>query len=57
MALKFTIKPTIEPYIETNLFTYNIATTTASRYTLTVFIGVIIDTGTLYKFIANYSQF
>ena len=28
-ALKFTTKSAIEPYTETNLFTYNIATATA----------------------------
>ena len=47
----------MEPYTETDPFAYNTATTTVSRYTLTVFIGIIIDIGTLYKFIASYGQF
>ena len=55
IALKLTIKSTMEPYIETNPFTYNTATAIASRYTLIVFIGIIINTGTLHKSIAGYS--
>ena len=57
IALELIIKSIIEPYIETNPFAYNTAIVIASRYTLIVFIGIIIDIGTLYKFIANYSQF
>ena len=56
-ALKLTIEFTIELYIETDQFAYNMAVTIALQYTLTVFIGVMIDIGTLYKFIASYSQF
>jgi len=57
MALELTIEPAIEPYMETNLFAYNTATTIALQYTLTVFIGIIINTGALRKSIAGYSQF
>ena len=57
MALELTIKFTIEPYTETNPFAYNIAITIASRYTLMVFIEIIIDINALYKFMAGYSQF
>ena len=57
MASELTIKSTMEPYIETDPFAYNTATTTASQYTLTVFIGIIINIGTLHKSIASYSQF
>ena len=57
MALKLTIKSAMEPYTETNLFAYNIATATVLWYTSMAFIGIIIDTGTLCKSIANYSQF
>ena len=57
MALELTIKSAMEPYIETDLFAYNTATVIALWYTLTVFMGIIIDTGTLYKSIAGYSQF
>jgi len=46
----------IEPTTETNLFNYNI-TTTASHYTSTVFMGIIIDTSALKKSIAGYRQF
>ena len=53
-ALEFIMEFAIKPYIKADLFTYNTAITTASRYTLTVFMGIIIDTGTLYKSIANY---
>jgi hypothetical protein len=57
IASELTTKSTMEPYIETDLFTYNTATAIASRYTLTVFMGIMIDTGALYKSIAGYSQF
>ena len=57
IALKLIIKSTMEPYIETDLFAYNTAIAIALWYTLIVFIGIIIDIGTLYKFIASYSQF
>jgi len=57
MALELTIKPATEPYMETNLFAYNIATTIALQYTLMVFIGIIINIGALRKSIASYSQF
>jgi len=43
----------IEPTTETNPFNYNI-TTTASRYTSIVFIGIIINTSALKKSIASY---
>jgi len=42
-----------EPTTETNPFNYN-TITAASRYTSTVFIGIIIDTSTLKKSIAGY---
>jgi len=51
------MESTTEPYTETNLFAYNMAITIALRYTLTVFIGIIINTGALRKSIAGYSQF
>ena len=57
IALEFTIKSTIEPYIETDLFAYNMAIAIASRYTLMVFIGIIINIGASCKFIAGYGQF
>jgi len=43
----------IEPTTETNPFNYNI-TTAALRYTSMVFIGIIINTSALKKFIASY---
>jgi len=46
----------IEPTMETNLFNYN-TTTAALRYTSIVFMGIIIDTGILKKFMAGYRQF
>ena len=55
ITLEFTIESTTGPYTETDLFAYNIATATVSRYTLTVFIGIIINMGTLYKSTASYS--
>jgi len=42
-----------EPTTETNPFNYNI-TTAVSRYTSTVFIGIIINTSTLKKSTASY---
>ena len=45
-----------EPTIETDPFNYN-TTTAASRYTSTVFIGIIINTGVLKKSTAGYGQF
>jgi len=45
-----------EPTTETNPFNYNI-TTAASRYTSTVFIGIMINTSALKKSIASYGQF
>ena len=48
---------TIETYIETDPFAYNTATAIALRYTLTVFIGIIINMGASRKSIAGYSQF
>ena len=56
-ALELTIKSTIELYTETDPFTYNIAIAIALQYTLTVFMGIIINIGTLYKSIVSYSQF
>jgi len=55
MALELTTEPATEPYTETNLFAYNTATTIASRYTLTIFMGIMIDTGALRKSTASYS--
>jgi len=55
MALELTTEPATEPYIETDLFAYNTATTIASRYTLTVFMGIIINMGASRKSIAGYS--
>ena len=55
MALELTIKSTIEPYTETDLFAYNTAIAIASQYTFIVFIEIIINIGTLYKSTANYS--
>jgi len=46
----------MEPTMETDPFNYNI-TTTALRYTSTVFIGIIINTNILKKSIAGYKQF
>jgi len=43
----------IEPTTETDPFNYNI-TTAASRYTSTVFMGIIIDTSALKKSTAGY---
>jgi len=57
MALELTIESTTEPYMETDPFAYSTATTIAPWYTLMVFIGIIINIDTLYKFIASYSQF
>ena len=57
IVLELIIKSTTEPYIETDPFTYNIATTTASRYILIVFMEIMIDMGALYKSIANYGEF
>ena len=56
-ASELTIKSAMEPYTKTDLFAYNTATATASRYTLMAFIGIIINIGALYKSIAGYSQF
>jgi hypothetical protein len=55
MALELTIESATEPYTETDLFTYNTATTIALRYTSTVFMGIIIDIGALRKSTASYS--
>ena len=41
--------------LNTNPFAYNAST--KSRYILTVFIGIMINTGALRKSIASYSQF
>jgi len=43
----------IEPTTETNPFNYN-TITAASRYTSTVFMGIIIDTSALKKSTAGY---
>ena len=56
-ALELTTESTTEPYTETDLFVYNTATATMSQYTLITFMGIIINTDTLYKFTASYSQF
>jgi len=42
--------------METDPFNYNI-TTAVSRYTSTVFIGIIINTNMLKKSMASYRQF
>ena len=57
IALELTMESTTEPYTEINLFAYNTAITTASQYTLTVFMGIIINMGALRKSTAGYSQF
>jgi len=46
----------MEPTTETDPFNYN-TTTAVSRYTSTVFMGIIIDTSALKKSIAGYGQF
>jgi len=46
----------IEPTTETDLFNYNIITAVL-RYTSTVFMGIIINTSMLKKFMAGYGQF
>jgi len=46
----------IKPTTEANLFNYNIITA-VSRYTSTVFMGIIINTSTLKKSMAGYGQF
>ena len=51
---ELTTKSAMEPYIKTDPFIYNTATTIASRYTLIVFIGIIINIGILRKSKANY---
>jgi len=51
-AYLFTII-SIEPTTETDPFNYN-TTTAALRYTSTVFMGIIIDTGVLKKSMAGY---
>jgi len=43
--------------METNPFTYNTATTIVLQYTLTVFIGIIINIGASRKSTAGYNQF
>jgi len=57
MALELTTESTTEPYTETNLFAYNTAITIALWYTLTVFMGIMIDTGASRKSTAGYGQF
>jgi hypothetical protein len=44
-----------DPATEADLFVYS--TTTTSRYTSTVFIGIMVDTGVSKKFTAGYRQF
>jgi len=51
-AYLFTVTST-EPTMETDPFNYNIITA-ALRYTSIVFIGIIINTGTLKKSMAGY---
>jgi hypothetical protein len=55
IALEPTTESTTEPHTKTDLFAYSTTTTIALRYTSTVFIGIIIDIGTLYKSTASYS--
>jgi len=54
IALELTMESTTEPYTETDPFAYSMAIAIASRYTLTVFIGIMINIGALYKSIASY---
>jgi len=54
MALELTIESTTKPYTETDPFACNTTITIASQYTLTVFMGIIIDMGALRKSIAGY---
>jgi hypothetical protein len=49
------IEPTIGSATEIDPFAYS--TTATSRYTSTVFIGIMINTGALRKSTAGYSQF
>ena len=52
----FTVINTIEiTTLNTNPFVYN--TSTKSHYTLTVFMGIMINTGASRKSITSYSQF
>jgi hypothetical protein len=44
-----------DPATEADLFVYN--TTAKSRYTSTVFIGIMVDTSVSKKFTASYRQF
>ena len=57
MASELTTESAIEPYMETDPFAYSTAITIASRYTLTVFMGIMIDIGASRKSIASYGQF
>ena len=57
MASELTTESATELYTKTDPFTYNIATATASQYTLVAFMGIIIDISTSYKSIAGYGQF
>jgi len=50
------IVTSMEPTTETDPFNYNIITA-ALRYTSTVFMGIMINTSVLKKFIASYGQF
>jgi len=47
----------IDPATDIDLFSYNTIVTTASRYSSTVFIGIIVDTSASKKSISGYGQF
>ena len=55
MALELTMESITEPYTKTNPFAYSMATAIASWYTLTVFIGIMINIDASRKSIAGYS--
>jgi hypothetical protein len=50
-----TLINTTDPVTEADLFVYS--TTAKSRYTFTVFIGIMVDTGVFKKSTAGYKQF
>jgi len=57
IALELTTESTTEPYTETDPFAYSTAITIAPRYTLTVFMGIMINIGASRKSMAGYGQF
>jgi hypothetical protein len=50
-------RTSIDPAIDTDLFSYNIIATTALYYNSTIFIGIIVDTNASKKSIGGYGQF